>query len=80
MVTPAHPHRITLEELKKSKQGHIITFMLVDCNAFWQYDNVRDRRGALVVVSETQHSSCSSAQRESLMQQKEAEEAGDTSK
>ena len=41
MVTPENPYQITLEELRRSKQGHTILFMLVDCNAFWQYDNVR---------------------------------------
>lgn len=40
MVRPADPLKITLEELKASKQGHTILFMLVDCNAFYQYDNV----------------------------------------
>jgi hypothetical protein len=40
MVHPADPFRITLEDLKSCKQGHTIVFMLVDCNAFWQYDNV----------------------------------------
>lgn len=39
MAHPVDPLRITLPDLLACKQGHTILFMLVDCNAFWQYDN-----------------------------------------
>ncbi len=47
MVHPVDPLHITLNDLKDCKQGHIVLFMLVDCNAFWQYDNVRGRTHVL---------------------------------
>lgn len=39
MVKPDHPHRITLKDLIRSKQGDTVVAILTDLNGFWSYEN-----------------------------------------
>jgi len=39
MVAPATPGTITLEDLRRCKQGHTVLHMLTDVAGFWAYDN-----------------------------------------
>ena len=39
MVKPQHPKRLTLDDLRRSKQAHTVVLMLVDVSGFLAYDN-----------------------------------------
>jgi serine/threonine-protein phosphatase 2A regulatory subunit B'' len=39
MITPEDPHKITLNDIKRSKVGGTLFSILTDVNAFWAYDN-----------------------------------------
>jgi len=39
MVKPADPHKITMNDLIKSKVAGTIISILTDVNGFWKYDN-----------------------------------------
>ncbi len=39
MVEPEHPHRITIDDLLRSKVGGTVVSILSDVNGFWKYDN-----------------------------------------
>lgn len=39
MVRPAHPSRITLQDLIKCGHGHTAVSILVELHGFWAYEN-----------------------------------------